>query len=128
MTQLLVLAINIIKIEDQDLPWSGGGVELALCLKHLFGCAVYQCASRRIYRIETISLKRGFGPAAVGTSSASSYGRRGLGGRRRFLSLSAAGQRRWFKSEDAAEHLHSPLRRDFGETAEDGCTAARTDC
>jgi len=42
MTQLLVLAINIIKIEDQDLPWSGGGVELALCLKHLFGCTVYQ--------------------------------------------------------------------------------------
>ncbi len=45
-------------------------MELALCLKHLFGCAVYQCASRRICRIETISLKRGFGPAAVGTSSA----------------------------------------------------------
>jgi hypothetical protein len=22
---------------DQDLPWSGGGVELALCLKRLFG-------------------------------------------------------------------------------------------
>jgi len=42
-----------------------------------------------------------------------------LGGGRRFLPLSAAGQRRWFKSEDAAEHLRSPLRRDFGETAED---------
>jgi len=45
-------------------------VELALCLKRLFGCTVYQCASRRICRIETISLKRGFGPTAVGTSSA----------------------------------------------------------
>jgi hypothetical protein len=32
--------MNIIK--DRDLPWSGGGVELALCLKHLFGCTVYQ--------------------------------------------------------------------------------------
>jgi len=41
------------------------------------------------------------------------------------LSLSAAGWRRWFKSEHAAEHLRSPLRRDFGETAEDGCAAAR---
>ena len=38
--------------------------------EHLFGCAVYQRASRRICRIETISLKRGFGPTAVGTSSA----------------------------------------------------------
>jgi len=55
---------------DQDLPWSGGGVELALCLKRVFGCAVYQRASRRICRIETISLKRGFDPTAVGTSSA----------------------------------------------------------
>jgi len=55
MTQLLVLAVNMIKIEDQDLPWSGGGVELALCLKRLFGCAVYQCASRRISsRVETL--------------------------------------------------------------------------
>jgi hypothetical protein len=37
MTQLIVLAINIIKIEDQDLPWSGRERELALCLKRLFG-------------------------------------------------------------------------------------------
>jgi hypothetical protein len=65
-----------------------------------------------------VGLRRGFGTAAVGTSSASPYG--GLRGGRRFLSLSAAGWRRWFKSEDAAEHLRPPLRRDFGETAEDG--------
>ncbi|MFZ8807607.1 MAG: hypothetical protein ACO2PN_05830 [Pyrobaculum sp.] len=44
----------------------------------------------------------------------------GLGGGRRFLSLSAAGWRRWFKSEDAAEHPRPPLRRNSGETAEDG--------
>jgi hypothetical protein len=49
----------------------------------------------------------------------------GLGGGRRFLSLSAAGWRRWFKSEDAAEHLRSPLRRNFGETAEDGAPRRR---
>jgi len=51
-----------------------------------------------------VGLRRGFGPAAVGASSASPHARRGLGGGRRFSSLLAAGQRRWFKSEDAAEH------------------------
>jgi len=34
-------------------------------------------------------------------------------------SLSAAGCRRWFKSEDAAEYPRPPLRRNSGETAED---------
>jgi hypothetical protein len=40
-------------------------------------------------------------------------------------SLSAAGWRRWFESEDAAEHSRPPLRQDFGESAEYGCAAAQ---
>ncbi len=56
-------------------------------------------------------LKRGFGTATVGTSSASPHG--GLGGGRRFLSLSAAGWRRGFKSaEHPAHHCGgTPVRR-----------------
>jgi len=114
--------MNIIK--DRDLPWSGGGVELALCLKHLFGCTVYQCASRRISsRLKPCGFEARFRSRRCGYVV-------GLASRRAWEvgggSLSAAGQRRWFKSEDAAEQPRPPLRRDFGEPAEDGCPAARS--
>ncbi len=64
---------------------------------------LHQCASRRICRIETI-FEAWFRYRRCGYVV-------GLGGRRRFLSLSAAGWRRWF---NAAERPRLPLRRSSG--------------